>query len=136
MGGGQGGERDGDGRPEHALLALEPQAAGGDDAGRRPGGDHRGGVAAAHEVAGDRDAGPGAAQAGQRALVHGQRLLGPDDRDLLGGVVVGERLVQHAGRADEHDGQAAFADGVHGSGHDLVGRVVAAHGVERDRPAL
>ncbi len=41
--------------------------------------------------------------------------------------------MEHAGLADQHDRDAELPDGLDGPRDDLFWRVVAAHGVERDR---
>ncbi|GLX98575.1 hypothetical protein Hesp01_65250 [Herbidospora sp. NBRC 101105] len=41
--------------------------------------------------------------------------------------------MERAGLADQHDRDPELSDGHDGPRHDLFWRVVAAHGVERDR---
>jgi hypothetical protein len=81
-------------------------------------------------MTGHRDAGPWAAQGGERALVHREGLFGAYDRDLGGRVMRGERLVERAGLAYEHDGHTEFAHGANGAGHGLFRGVVPAHRVQ------
>ena len=122
------GDRGGDGRAVHAL----------DPAHAQQGGAHGGaGVAGARPWPRPCRRGPPRRPARARSPscvrtlgagigVHGDHLGRGEDLE-----VAGQRL-EHLGPADEHDGHAELRHGPVGAGDDLVGRLVAAHRVERD----
>ena len=130
-----GRQHDGQPGPQHAGQRPQPQPGGRHDAAGGPGRDHRGRVAAPDQLARHRHAGPRAAQAGQRALVHGQVVLGRHDLDLVDGAQPGQHLPQPRGGSGQQHPDAVLALGRERAGHDLVGGVVAAHGVDRDHRA-
>ena len=79
---GPGRQHHGQPRPRHVGQRPQPQPGGGDHAGGRAGRHHRRRVAAPDQLAGHGHARPRAPQAGQRALVHGQVVLGGHDGHL------------------------------------------------------
>jgi hypothetical protein len=130
-----GRQHDGEPRPQHAGLGAQPQPRGGHDPAGGPGRDHGGRVAAADQLAGHGHAGARAAQAGQRALVHGQVVLGRHDLDLVDSPEAAEHLPQPGRGPGQQDADAVLALGRERPGHDLAGGVVPAHGVHRDHRA-
>jgi hypothetical protein len=118
--------------PQHAGQRPQPQPRGHDHAAGRPGRHDGGRLAAPDQLTGHRHAGSRAAQAGQRALVHGQVVLGRHDDEVVaarGGAHLGQRLPKPGGRSGQQDPDAVLTLGRERAGHDLVGRVIAAHGV-------
>jgi hypothetical protein len=121
--------------PQHAGQRPEPEPGDRDDAAGRPGGDHRGRVALPDQLARHGHARSRAAQAGQRALVHAQVFLGRHHAQLIGvgiGAEGGQRLPQPRGGAGQQHPDAVLALRRERAGHDLVGGVITAHGVDRD----
>ena len=130
---GPGRQHHGQPRPRHVGQRPQPQPGGGDHAGGRAGRHHRRRVAAPDQLAGHGHARPRAPQAGQRALVHGQVVLGGHDGHLVGPgahACLGQRLAQTRGRPGQQDPDAVLALGGQRARDDLVGGVVAAHGVD------
>ena len=130
---GPGRQHHGQPRPRHVGQRPQPQPGGGDHPGGRAGRHHRRRVAAPDQLAGHGHARPRAPQAGQRALVHGQVVLGGHDGQLVGPGArarLGQRLVQACGRPGQQDLDAVLALGGQRARDDLVGGVVAAHGVD------
>jgi hypothetical protein len=127
---GPGRQHHGQPRPRHVGQRPQPQPGGGDHAGGRAGRHHRGRVAAPDQLAGHGHARPRAPQAGQRALVHGQVVLGGHDIELARRVQLGQRLAQARGGPGQQDPDAVLALGGERARDDLVGGVVAAHGVD------
>ena len=106
VGRGPGGQDHGQRGPGHARQRAQPQPGGGHDGAGRPGRHDGRGLAPADQLAGDRDAGPRPAPAGQRALVHAERVLGGDDPDQVDGTVAGQQRAQQAGAAGQGDARA------------------------------
>jgi hypothetical protein len=130
---GPGRQHHGQPRPRHVGQRPQPQPGGGDHAGGRAGRDHRGRVAAPDQLAGHGHARPRAPQAGQRALVHAQVVLGGHDGQLVGPGAparLGQRLAQARGRPGQQDPDAVLALGGQRARDDLVGGAVAAHRVD------
>jgi len=127
---GPGRQHHGQPRPRHVGQRPQPQPGGGDHAGGRAGRHHRGRVAAPDQLAGHGHARPRAPQAGQRALVHGQVVLGGHDGQLAFRVQLGPGLPQARGGPGQQDPDAVLALGGQRARDDLVGGVVAAHGVD------
>jgi hypothetical protein len=127
---GPGRQHHGQPRPRHVGQRPQPQPGGGDHAGGRAGRHHRGRVAAPDQLAGHGHARPRAPQAGQRALVHGQVVLGGHDIELARRVQLGQGLAQTRGRPGQQDPDAVLALGGQRARDDLVRGVVAAHGVD------
>jgi hypothetical protein len=69
--------------PQHAGQRPQPEPRGHDHAAGRPGRHDGGRLAAPDQLTGHRHARSRAAQAGQRALVHGQVVLGRNDGDIV-----------------------------------------------------
>ena len=130
-----GRQHDGEPGPQHAGQRPQPQPRGRHDAAGGPGRYHRGGVAAPDQLARHRHARPRAAQAGQRALVHRQVVLGRHDLDLVDGAQPAEHLAQPGRRSGQQDPDAVLALGGERPGDDLTGGVIPAHGVDRDHRA-
>jgi hypothetical protein len=76
-----------------------------------------------------------ATQAGQRALVHGQVVLGRHYLDLVDRAHPAEHLAQLRLGPGQQDPDAMLALGRERPGDDLAGRVIPAHGVDRDHGA-
>jgi hypothetical protein len=130
---GPGRQHHGQPGPRHVGQRPQPQPGRGDHAGGRARRDHRRRVAAPDQLAGHGHARPRAPQAGQRALVHGQVVLGGHDGQLVGPGAharLGQRLAQARGRPGQQDPDAVLALGGQRARDDLVGGVVAAHGVD------
>jgi hypothetical protein len=127
---GPGRQHHGQPRPRHVGQRPQPQPGGGDHAGGRAGRHHRGRVAAPDQLAGHGHARPRAPQAGQRTLVHGQVVLGGHDGQLACRVQLGQGLPQARGGPGQQDPDAVLALGGQRARDDLVGGVVAAHGVD------
>jgi hypothetical protein len=130
---GPGRQHHGQPRPRHVGQRPQPQPGGGDHAGGRAGRHHRRRVAAPDQLAGHGHARPRAPQAGQGALVHGQVVLSGHDGQLVGPGArarLGQRLVQACGRPGQQDPDAVLALGGQRARDDLVGGMVAAHGVD------
>jgi len=115
---------------QHAGQRAQPQPRGRHHAAGGPGRHHRGRVTAPDQLAGHGDAGPRTAQAGQRALVHGEGVLGRHDAELAGRAQPGQRLPQAPGGAGQQDPDAVLAVGRQRARDDLVRRVIAAHRVD------
>jgi hypothetical protein len=141
IGGGAGVDQDGPARPGgqhhgqprtvHAGQRPQPQPGGGDHAAGRPGRDHRGRLAAPDQLAGHGHARPRPPQAGQRALIHGQVVLGGHDAQLARvRAQLGQRLPQARGRPGQQDPYAVLAPGRQRTRDDLVRGVIATHGVD------
>jgi len=133
-----GGQDHGEPGPQHPGQRPQPEPRGRDQAAGRAGRHDGGRVAAPDQLAGHGRAGPRAAQAGQRSLVHGQVILGRHDAELFGPGVraqLGQRLPQAGGGSGQQDPDAVLAPGRERAGHDLVGRVIAAHGVDGEHRA-
>jgi len=130
---GPGRQHHGQPRPRHVGQRPQPQSRGGDHAAGRPGRHHRGRLAPPDQLAGHGHARPRPPQAGQRALVHGQVVLGGHDAELARPGVraqLGQGLPQAGGRPGQQDLQAVLALGGERARDDLVGGVIAAHGVD------
>jgi hypothetical protein len=128
---GPGGQHYGQPRAVHAGQGPQPQPGRGDHAAGRPGRDHRGRLAAPDQLAGHGHARPRPPQAGQRALVHGQVVLGGHDAQLARvRAQLGQRLPQPRGRSGQQDPDAVLALGRQRARDDLVRGVIAAHGVD------
>ncbi len=130
-----GRQHDGEPGPQHAGQRPQPQPRGGHDAAGGPGRHHGGGVAAPDQLARHRHARPRAAQAGQRAFVHPQVVLGRHDLDLVDGAQPAEHLAEPGRRSGQQDPDAVLALGRERPGDDLTGGVIPAHGVDRDHRA-
>jgi hypothetical protein len=127
---GPGRQHHGQPRPRHVGQRPQPQPGGGDHAGGRASRHHRGRVAAPDQLAGHGHTRPRAPQAGQRALVHSQVVLGGHDGQLAFRVQLGPGLPQARGGPGQQDPDAVLALGGQRARDDLVGGVVAAHGVD------
>jgi hypothetical protein len=127
-----GRQHDGEPGPKHAGQRSQPQPRRRHDAAGGPGRNHGGRVAAPDQLAGHRDAGPRAAQAGQRAFVHRQVVLGRHDLHLTDGAQPAEHLTQPGRGSGQQYADAVLTLGREGSGHDLAWGVIPAHGVDRD----
>ena len=129
---GAGRQHHGEPGPQHAGQGSQPQPRRGHDAAGGPGGHHRGRVAAPDQLARHRDARPRAAQAGQRAFVHGQVVFGRHDLDLVDGAYPAEDLAQPRRGSGQQHADAVLTLGREGPGDDLAGGVIPAHGVDGD----
>ena len=132
---GAGRQHDGEPGSFHPGQRPQPQPGDGHDGAGGAGRHHRGRFAAPDQLARHRHARPGAAQAGQRALVHRQVVLGRHDLDLVDGAQPAEQLAQPGGRPGQHDPDVVLALGRERPGHDRVWGVIPAHGVDRDQRA-
>jgi hypothetical protein len=133
---GPGRQHHGQPRPRHVGQRPQPQPRGGHHAAGRPGRHHRGRLAAPDQLAGHGHARPWPPQAGQRALVHGQVVLGRHDAELAQvRVQLGQCLPQARGRPGQQDPDAVLTLGGERARDDLVGGMIPAHGVDGEHRA-
>ena len=130
-----GGQHDGEPGPQHAGQRAQPQPGRGHDAAGGAGRHHGRRVAAPDQLARHRHAGARAPQAGQRALVHAQVVLGRDDLDLVHGPQPAEHLAQPRRGTGQQHPDAVLALRRERPGDDLAGGVVPAHGIHGDHRA-
>ena len=127
-----GRQHDRESWPEHAGQRPQPEPGGRHDPAGGAGRYDRGRLAPPDQLARDRDARPGAAQAGQRAFLHREGVLSRHHVELVSRPYRGQRLPQaRRGPGQEH-ADAVLALRRERSGDDLVRGVIAAHGVDRD----
>jgi hypothetical protein len=65
-----------------------------------------------------------------------KRVLGRLDRDASGRAELGQKRPQQSGPASQHDPGAELPRRRDRAGHDGLGRVIAAHRIDRDQPGL
>jgi hypothetical protein len=136
-----GGQHHGQPGPEHAGQRPQPQPGRGHDASGGAGRHHGGRLAAPDQLARHRDARPRAAQAGQRAFIHGQVVLGGHHAEPFGplglgvGAHLGQRPPQPRGGPGQQHADAVLAMRGECPGDDLVRGVISAHRVDRDHRA-
>jgi hypothetical protein len=125
-------QHDGEPGTRHAGQRKQPLPGARHD---RPGGprrDDRGGLPAPDQLTGDGDAGPRAAEPGERALVHPHAVFRGHHPQLGARAEPGDHRAKPGRRPGEQRGDPVFSLRGERPRHDLVGGVVAAHGVHRD----
>src|ERR1017187_6270903 len=131
-----GGQHHDEGRPDQAGYRTQPQSCGRDDAAGGAGRNHRSRVASADQLASNGHARAWPPPAGQCPFVHRDGVIGGGDPDESRGQAGWQQRTQLAGRAGQNHRNPVIRGGRDRARNNLLGRVVAAHGIDRDDQPL